>query len=243
MNAEKSNLIEALAKAQSEFPEIKKDRENTFYKSRYATLDSVITATRTGLTKNQLAVTHAFSRMDGTPVLVTTLHHVSGETLESTIPIIAGDGMQSLGSAITYARRYNLCGLLNVTADEDDDGNATVASNGQDFQRRSTPPPAAKSKPSPTPTAAEIGKALAARARKSYHVADSIETLLEAISKVGDYREKFPGFESYSAALGVMDEVGHKYSEDDQAQIKKRVAFYLKVGLAKKIETEAAEVF
>jgi len=34
----------------------------------------------------------------------------------------AGEGAQSAGSAITYARRYLLCAVLNIAADEDDDG-------------------------------------------------------------------------------------------------------------------------
>ncbi len=57
--------------------------------------------------------------------LVTTLRHVSGNTIEGMLPLEPAKPRdpQSMGSAITYARRYAYMAILGIAA-EDDDGNA-----------------------------------------------------------------------------------------------------------------------
>jgi len=49
----------------------------------------------------------------------------SGEFLESEFPVVVTKPTaQEYGSAVSYAKRYSLSGLLNLTIqDEDDDGN------------------------------------------------------------------------------------------------------------------------
>ena len=247
----KVTLVEALAKAQAEFPEIKKDRENDFYKSKYATLDSVIKATREPLCKNGIAVTHTFAKEESGPVVITTLHHISGETMRSVIPIIAGDGMQGLGSAITYAKRYNLCGLLNVTANEDDDGNAAQPNKQQ--PRRQRPANTQRSKQTTKKeTKEELAKNLVARARKSYQAADGYEAVLEALQKVGEYRDSFPTLTSYCDALNCLfDDVALTFTEGEQGELLNRVEWFIsshpevkeKEELTKKLEAEADEAF
>jgi hypothetical protein len=82
-------------------------------------------------------------------VLTTTLLHVSGEQLESTIFLPAksdgrGNYMQALGSALTYARRYALLAIYGLASD-DDDGQSSA----------SAPVAAVKAKePAATPVAA-----------------------------------------------------------------------------------------
>lgn len=117
-------LIGALIKARRAFQPIAKDRVNPFHKSKYATLDSVLESVGSSLCDNGLAITATVSTDDNKTVLITTLHHTSGESIESRYPLPNIDDPQKLGAAITYARRYSICALLNVTADEDDDGNA-----------------------------------------------------------------------------------------------------------------------
>ena len=39
--------------------------------------------------------------------------------------------MQGLGSAITYAKRYQICAMLGLAADDDDDGNEAVKSQAK----------------------------------------------------------------------------------------------------------------
>jgi hypothetical protein len=45
--------------------------------------------------------------------------------LESTFKLPELNDIQKIGSAITYARRYNLVAMLNLNIEDDDDGNAT----------------------------------------------------------------------------------------------------------------------
>jgi hypothetical protein len=51
----------------------------------------------------------------------------SNESISSVFPIIVQKNTpQEYGSAVSYAKRYSLSGLLNlIIADEDDDGNAS----------------------------------------------------------------------------------------------------------------------
>jgi hypothetical protein len=56
--------------------------------------------------------------------LRTELLHTPGQWIASEFPLVAPlDRPQILGSAITYARRYSICALLGLAA-EDDDGQA-----------------------------------------------------------------------------------------------------------------------
>jgi len=59
------------------------------------------------------------------PRLLTTLVHKSGEFISSAIPLHPKkpNDPQALGSALTYARRYGLCGIVGIVAGDDDDGN------------------------------------------------------------------------------------------------------------------------
>jgi hypothetical protein len=123
-------VVEALIKAKTNFGPIVKDRLNPFHKSRYATLDSVNKAVDGPLMENGFIVSHHLGVRFGKLYLVSRLIHVSGEFdldwQESICPIPDGLEPQKMGSAITYARRYNKLQLLDLVADEDDDGNAST---------------------------------------------------------------------------------------------------------------------
>lgn len=127
---EKSNeiadLAKALAKAQGEFkPPIKnKTVKTNTYKFSYATLDAVIDAVRKPLAENALSISQGLADTPNGLRLVTLLAHESGQWLSTQTPLeIQQTGMQALGSAISYARRYGISNILGITADEDDDGN------------------------------------------------------------------------------------------------------------------------
>jgi hypothetical protein len=55
--------------------------------------------------------------------IATRIMHSSGQWIESLYPVcgISGDH-QKMGGALTYARRYSLCSMVGVAADEDIDG-------------------------------------------------------------------------------------------------------------------------
>jgi hypothetical protein len=139
-------LATSLAKAQSEIVGAKKDSDNPFFKSKYADLAACWDACREALSANGLAVIQTTQR--GEPVtiqwettdkesgevsafkvdtvelvILTTLMHTSGQWISSPLPMIPRDASpQGIGSAITYGRRYGLCGMVGV-AQVDDDGN------------------------------------------------------------------------------------------------------------------------
>lgn len=124
-----NELFAALSKAQGEIDSATKDSPNPFFKSTYADLNSVWNACRAALSKNNLCVLQTTDQSEKGIVRTTTiLGHSSGQWISSSldIPITKVDA-QSIGSAITYARRYTLAALVGVTQQgEDDDGNAAV---------------------------------------------------------------------------------------------------------------------
>lgn len=119
-----ANLAAALSQAQSEIEGAVKDSKNPFFKSNYADLSSIMEAVRFPLSKNGLSVTQLTTILDGQFCIVTRLMHKSGEWLEGVFPVTPAkqNDPQSVGSAMTYARRYALAAALSVPQ-LDDDGN------------------------------------------------------------------------------------------------------------------------
>lgn len=114
-------LAAALSKAQADIHGALKDSKNPFFKSSYADLSSVWDACRIPLTKNKLCIIQTTEiGSDGT-VLKTILAHESGEFICGEYPVKpVKDDPQSLGSAITYARRYALAAIVGVCPVDDD---------------------------------------------------------------------------------------------------------------------------
>lgn len=122
------NLIQALIKARAEFPSIQKDKVNPHFKVSYASLDSVLDAVTPALCKHGLAIVQLMEKGN---ILKTHLFHESGEVLTSEYELPDIQDSQKKGAALTYARRYSVCALLSITADEDDDGNSNAAKDEQ----------------------------------------------------------------------------------------------------------------
>jgi len=124
-----TKLADALVKAQAEMPAAKMDGNNPFFKSKYATLGSVIDTARPILAKYGLAVSQpTVSVGDGVGV-ETILLHTSGEYISNVccIPIGAsGKVAQEAGSDISYLRRYGLASILGIYSDEDIDGESPI---------------------------------------------------------------------------------------------------------------------
>jgi hypothetical protein len=115
-------LIKALIKARAEFPSIQKDKINPHFKVSYASLDSVLDTVTPVLCKHGLAIVQVMEKGN---ILKTHLFHESGEFLTSEYELPDIQDSQKKGAALTYARRYTVCALLSITADEDDDSKAT----------------------------------------------------------------------------------------------------------------------
>lgn len=133
-------LAVALTKAQSEIKSVKMDAVNPFFKSRYATLGAVIDASKEVLEKNGLVVTQLSTSDNGEVGITTLLMHSSGEWIESTCTVaIEGKNIaQEAGKAITYLRRYSLSSILNLYAEEDNDGQSPKKSGKTQEKRNST---------------------------------------------------------------------------------------------------------
>jgi hypothetical protein len=127
-----NEIAAACAKAQAELKPADKSAKNEAFKrdgkaTKYADLAAIIEAVR-AYAKCDVAIFQSTSSdLDGA-VVVTRLVHKSGQWIQSDplkVPVSKRDA-HGLGSAITYAKRYQLQGMTLVAADEDDDGNAAA---------------------------------------------------------------------------------------------------------------------
>lgn len=121
-------LAEALAKAQGMMDFAKKDADNPFFRSRYADLSACWEVCRGPLAQNNLAVVQTTRpTTDGSVSIISSLLHSSGEWIRGELAIKpVKDDPQGIGSAMTYARRYGLCALVGIVADEDDDAEGAM---------------------------------------------------------------------------------------------------------------------
>lgn len=127
-------ILPALHKARSQFVKVKKDRQNSHLKNKYATLDSVLDAITPALTENKLMIMQDGEKIESAIRVETTVVHVSGQWAKFyfDIPIVKNDP-QGVGSAFTYGRRYALAAAFGLSQ-ADDDAQIAVKS-AQDWKR------------------------------------------------------------------------------------------------------------
>ena len=170
-----AELAAALAKVQAELPEVGKNRTaevknkegKYLYSYTYADLADVSAAVLPVLGRHGLAFTSFPGHQDGRFGLHYYLLHSSGQSIEGFFQLDDSGGLQLTGGRITYARRYCLCAVTGITADEDvdakDDAPSRTAQRKpprdagtrppqQAAQRRTqSPPPAQAATPSAGP--------------------------------------------------------------------------------------------
>jgi hypothetical protein len=136
-SAEIKELATALAKAQADYNVAGENKNNPYFKSAYADLMSVVQASRPALTKNGLSVMQIIIDADDGKWLITKLMHTSGEWVQSKVRIVpAKNDVQSISSTITYMKRVCYVSLLGVVVgDEDDDGEAAVATSRDTYAK------------------------------------------------------------------------------------------------------------
>ena len=124
-----NELATALSKAQGTMKPAVFNKKNPHYKNEYADFSSCMDACRGPLSANGLAIIQYCETTDGKLNLITMLAHTSGQWIKSEFPLISAKmDSQGIGSAMTYAKRYSLCGMVGIVADADadDDGEAAV---------------------------------------------------------------------------------------------------------------------
>lgn len=180
MSPQFDQLFAAFAKAQGEFGSVaktlearvqSKKGEGSSYTYEFETLADVLETVRKPLAQNGLFVSQFPYSGERTFTVRTLLGHSSGQFMYSDLvsSFSLSSDVQSLGSVITYLRRYALKAILGLAAaSEDDDGQAAVRSQQRpervapaprrSEQQRPAPEPAATSEPAPPAALKPIGR-------------------------------------------------------------------------------------
>jgi hypothetical protein len=123
-------LAKALAEVQQALPVISKEQtaDTGTYSYEYADLTAISKPLLKLLGEHGLSFLAKPTLQDGAFVLAYSLLHVSGEREDGLYPLPTGGSPQSIGSAISYGRRYCLCAVTGVApGGSDDDGVAAAA--------------------------------------------------------------------------------------------------------------------
>lgn len=137
-------IAAALAMAQGKMDHAAKDRSNPAFKSKYADLASVLDACRPHLAEQCIAIVQPpalvipeEAKASGVVRVETWLIHKSGQWFATSLDAsVADTKAQTIGSAITYLRRYGLSAMAGIAPD-DDDGNG--ASKPREREREDEP--------------------------------------------------------------------------------------------------------
>ncbi len=171
-------VFAALAKAQGSFGEIERTlrakikSDKADYSYDYAPLDEVLQAVRPALSENGLSLMQFPFAVQGAVTVRTMLGHSSGGWFYNDLRVASdGNDARSIGSAITYARRYAVMSMLGVAPSVDDDGAASMPKGEPPRAgQRQQPPPqaaarAAQPAPAPRPVPAPVAAAPAPAAQ------------------------------------------------------------------------------
>jgi hypothetical protein len=121
-----TDLIQSMVKFQIAFQNasLKKDAKNEHLRNGYVSLDNLLNVIRPILSENNLVIVQSLAG----DYLTTVLYHASGQFIGSNMPFTPMNGskvtnaLQELGGGITYAKRYSLSALLQISVDVDNDG-------------------------------------------------------------------------------------------------------------------------
>lgn len=180
-----AEIAKALAEAQKHMKPIVKDEtaRAQAYSYRYADLATVLDAVRPALNAQGIAIVQACNASAMNVSVTTRLIHVSGEWFESTLDLEAeSSGPQKIGSALSYARRYSLLGMVGAFPKEEDDDAAAAmhdrkAPQTQPAPRRATPEPRNGPAASQGPVSAAVGRMAAAQGNVVQRMAAGIRWL------------------------------------------------------------------
>ena len=180
---ERSEKINSLAKAlftfHSEMGKIAKTSSNPFFKSKYADLPTILDAINEPLQNSGLVIV---SIPDGEGLTSILMHSESGEYISANaIMKPVKNDPQSIGSAITYQRRYSIGSMLNLNIDNDDDGKAA----SKPAKQNETAKQEMKANSEQWNKAIEYLKngGIMANIKKRYNISEAVEKQLLTLSK------------------------------------------------------------
>lgn len=124
-----NELAAALAKAQGVREPAIFDKINPHFKSKYASINSIMDSVKKPLADNGLSTIQSLAGNGDALFIITRVLHSSGQWIEDDgVPLLLDkQNMQGLGSAISYAKRYGISAMLSIVCDEDDDGTGATA--------------------------------------------------------------------------------------------------------------------
>ena len=170
------------------------------YSYTYATLAETLSAVRPVLAKHGLAVSQEVVDVDGRVGVVTLVTHKDGATERFGPLVMAGGGTpQSVGSAISYARRYAITAVFGLATEDDDEA-------GEES-------PVPEFRPQVAPT--NMHDKAYTHALGTLHKAAVDDVFLDALSEAG-----VPGGgritrkEQYETVLEFIDEYHDRVEED-----------------------------
>ena len=199
------DVYAAFIQAQGEFTPVQKNKTATVkgrsrsgsdyeYGYKYADLADVLAMAVPVLTKHGLGLMQPYVMVGGQLRVVTRLIHSSGQWLQSHGLALAENLLpQDFGSLSTYWRRYDVCSLLGIAADEDVDGQRSAETPKGAESRQVRQPKATQPAEQPSSEAQELldrrdkiieelkellpGRALGQRARAMFPQHETTKTL------------------------------------------------------------------
>lgn len=171
-SAEIAGLTKALAEAQKQFPEIARDltaqvtsrRTGQTYSYAYTDLSTYLAAVRPILAAHGIALMQfpicQVASGEAAWIGITTVIALGNEWIANSVrlPVPASADPQSIGSLLTYARRYGLAALVAVAPRAEDD-DAVSVSTGAVRQMPTDPEPEARAiEPTVTTTTADADR-------------------------------------------------------------------------------------
>lgn len=113
------------------------------YSTTYTPLEDIVNIIRPILSKYGFSVSFNNNQVAAGFITITCqLRHKGGHMIENmlTLPTEAAtkgmNAMQAIGAAISYGKRYTLCGILNIATTADDDGNGFSTNAKTESQKK-----------------------------------------------------------------------------------------------------------
>lgn len=144
-------ILPDLFKALSQMDGVSKNQKNEHFKSRYANLEAVNDVVKPVLLDNNIVLTQPASVVEtddngGVSVVVDTVFfHQSGQYAITTLSMKPDkNSPQSIGSTITYCRRYSLLSVAALSVEDDDGNSGSGRDNAPKQTQQSAPRTATK---------------------------------------------------------------------------------------------------